>query len=113
MPNPNGANSVSPHVDGDSANAHIELKELSLGNVPYRAGPPLRFHVTYDAENQLYDLDGDFEITLSAKSRPELLRELHAVLSMLWVDYAKEEPKRLSPKARDLRTELLGRLRAT
>ncbi|MDD9963098.1 MAG: hypothetical protein OXU70_13505 [Gammaproteobacteria bacterium] len=93
-------------------NGEIELTELSLCDVLYRAAPPLRFHVSYDTEDQLYDLDGDFEITLSAKSRPELLRELHEVLSMLWVDYAQEEPKRLSPKARDLRSELLGRLRA-
>lgn len=90
----------------------IELRELSLYNVLYRADPPLRFHVTYDAEDQLYDLDGDFEVSLSADSRPQLLQELNEVLSMLWIDYAQEEPERLSPKARDLRAELLDRLRA-
>ena len=90
----------------------IELKELSLSDALYRATPPLRFHVSYDAEDRLYDLDGDFGITLSANSRPELLRELHEVLTILWIDYAQEEPERLSPKARDLRTELLHRLQA-
>ena len=90
----------------------IELKELSLDDALYRATPPLRFHISYDAEDRLYDLNGDFEITLSANSRPELLRELHEVLTMLWIDYAQEEPERLSPKARDLRTELLHRLQA-
>ena len=90
----------------------IELRELSLYNVLYRADPPLRFHVRYDAEDQLYDLDGDFEISLSADSRPQLLQELNEVLSMLWIDYAQEEPDRLSPKAQDLRAELLDRLRA-
>ena len=90
----------------------IELKELSLDDALYRATPPLRFHVSFDAEDRLYDLDGDFEITLSANSRPELLRELHEVLTMLWIDYAQEEPERLSPKAQDLRTELLHRLQA-
>ena len=90
----------------------IELKQLSPDNVRYRADPPLRFHVTYDAEDQLYDLDGDFEISLSANSRPQLLQELNEVLSMLWIDYAQEQPDRLSPKAQDLRTELRDRLRA-
>ena len=90
----------------------IELKELSLYDVLYRANPPLRFHVSYDAEDQLYDLEGDFEIALSADSRPQLLRDLNEVLSMLWIDYAQEEPERLSPKARDLRAELLDRFRA-
>ena len=90
----------------------IELRELALYNVLYRADPPLRFHVTYDADDQLYDLDGDFEISLSAGSRPQLLHELNEVLSMLWIDYAQEEPERLSPKAQNLRTQLLQRLRA-
>ena len=90
----------------------IELRELSLYDILYRADPPLRFHVTYDAEDQLYELDGDFEISLSADSRPQLLQELNEVLSMLWIDYAQEEPDRLSPKAQDLRAELLNRLRA-
>lgn len=90
----------------------IELRELSLYNVLYRADPPLRFHVTYDAEDRLYDLDGDFEISLSADSRPQLLQELNEVLSMLWIDYAQEEPEQLSPSARELRTELSDRLRA-
>ena len=86
----------------------IELRQLSLYNVLYRADLPLRFHVTYDAEGQLYDLDGDFEISLSANSRPQLLQELNEVLSMLWIDYAQEEPERFSPKARDL-----GRAKST
>ena len=90
----------------------IELKELSLCNVLYRAAPPLLFHLSYDAEDRLYDLNGDFDVALSASSRPELLRELHEVLTMLWTDYAQENPARLSPKARDLRTELQHRLRA-
>ena len=130
MPNSRGVRSFSNHSDGEDADAHvlpvkhacdfvvldegdIQLRELSLCNVLYRADPPLRFHVTYDAEDQLYDLDGDFDISLSADSRPQLLQELNEVLSMLWIDYAQEEPERLSPKAQDLRTELLDRLRAT
>ena len=36
----------------------IELKELSLDDALYRATPPLRFHVSFDAEDRLYDLDG-------------------------------------------------------
>ena len=96
------------HASGDG---DIELTELSLDSVRYRADPPLRFHVEYDSEDQLYDLDGDFEISVSAESRPQLLHELNEVLSMLWSDYAQEEPQRLSPKARELRTELLHRLR--
>ena len=91
----------------------IELRELALYNVLYRADPPLRFHVTFDADDQLYDLDGDFEISLSADSRPQLLQELNEVLAMLWIDYAQEQPERLSPEAQNLRIELLERLRAT
>ena len=120
MPNPTGVRNDNRKAESVQHSAsfvtlgegRIELQDLSLYGVLYRADPPLRFRVTYDAEDQLYDLDGDFEIFLSANSRPQLLEELNEVLAMLWLDYAQEEPKRLSPKARELRTELLDRLRA-
>ena len=70
----------------------IEVAELRLGDVLYRACPRLRFHVSYDAEDTLFDLEGDFEISLSAGSRAELVRELDEVLAMLWQDYAQETP---------------------
>ena len=90
----------------------IELADLTLYDVRYRADPPLRFHVTRDPDDKLYDLDGEFGISLSAETRPKLLRELNDALSMLWVEYAEERPERLSPKARHLRAELRDRLRA-
>lgn len=89
----------------------IELASVSIGDVVYRAAPPLRLRVRYDPDDELYDLDGDLGISLSADSRPELLRELAETLSMLWIEYAQEQPNRLSRKARDVRAELLRRLR--
>lgn len=66
----------------------------------------------HNADDELFDLEGEFEIFLSAGSRPQLLRELDEVLALLWLDDAQEEPDRLSPKARCLRAELFGRLKA-
>ena len=102
------------HFDGGGADAHLLPAPVlieSIAQIQRIADPPLRFHVTYAPEDELYDLDGDFGISISADSRPQLIRELNEVLSMLWIDYAQEEPERLSPKARDLRAELLDRLR--
>lgn len=93
--------------DGD-----IELARVAIGDVTYNADPPLCFRVRYDPEDDLYDLEGDFDLSLSADSRPGLLRELDEALAMLRVEYATEQPDRLSPKARELRNELLARLRA-
>ena len=90
----------------------IELGDLSFRDVPYRAEPPLRFTVTYDPADQLYDLVGEFGISRSADSRPQLIRDLDEELSMLWLEYAEESLDRLSPKARSLRVQLLGRLRS-
>lgn len=90
----------------------IELGDISFHDVPYRAEPPLRFTVTYDPADQLYDLVGEFDISLSADSRPQLIRDLNEELSVLWLEYAEESPDRLSPKARSLRVQLLGRLQA-
>ena len=90
----------------------IELRNVNLYNVPYRASPPLRFTVKYDALDRLYDLDGDFGIAVAAYSRADLHHELQEALSMLWIEYAEESPDRLSPKARRLRTDLRKRLTA-
>lgn len=90
----------------------IELRNLHLYNVAYRASPPLRFKVKYDPRDQLYDLDGEFGISVSASSPSDLHHELHEALSMLWIEYGEESPDRLSPKARRLRTDLRKRLTA-
>ena len=90
----------------------IELRNVNLYNVAYRASPPLRFKVRYDPRDELYDLDGEFGISVSASSRSDLHHELHEALSMLWIEYGKESPDRLSPKARRLRTDLRKRLTA-
>ena len=90
----------------------IELRNVNLYNVPYHASPPLRFKVRYDPLDELYDLDGDFGIAVSASSRSDLDHELQEALSMLWIEYGEESPDRLSPKARRLRTDLRKRLTA-
>ncbi len=90
----------------------IELRKVNLYNGPYHASPPLRFKVKYDALDQLFDLDGDFGISVSACSRSDLHHELHEALSMLWIEYGEESPDKLSPKARRLRIDLRKRLTA-
>ena len=89
----------------------VELDRLNLYNVPYRAKPPLRFKVTYDPQDQLYDLNGEFGISVSACSRSDLHQELQEALSMLWVEFGQESPDRLSPKAEKLRHLLRKRLK--
>ena len=90
----------------------IELRNVNLYNVPYRAYPPLRFKVKYDPLDRLYDLDGEFGISVSASSQSDLHHELQEALSMLWIEYGEESPDRLSPKARRLRSDLRKRLTA-
>ena len=88
----------------------IEISNLYIDNISYRADPPLRFSVHFDQKDQLYDLDGDFNITVFAESRSDLETELLEELRMLWLEYAQDDPKRLSREARKLRKELRARL---
>ena len=67
----------------------IEVRNVHLHNVAYRASPPLRFKVKYDPLDQLYDVDGEFGISVSASSRSDLRHELQEALSMLWIEYAE------------------------
>ena len=90
----------------------IELRNVHLYNVVYRASPPLRFKVKYDPRDRLYDVEGEFGISVSASSKSDLHHELQEALSMLWIEYGEESPGRLSPKARRLRTDLRRRLTA-
>ena len=90
----------------------IELGDVHFCNVAYRASPPLRFNVSYDPHDELYDLDGEFGISVSAASRSDLHEELREALSMLWIEYGEESPERLSPKAQRLRRDLRKRLTA-
>ena len=88
----------------------LEYSEVALRNIPYKAEPPLKFDVKFDRKHHLYELRGEFNIVLSAKSFSELREALDAELDMLWVEYAKEDPKTLSLDARELQEQLLGRL---
>ena len=89
----------------------VEVCELTIDNVHYTIDPPLHFDVEFDDEDQLYDLQGDFDVTLSDESRSELMAALDATLKMLWNEYALEDPQRLSPKGRRLRDEIRRRFR--
>ncbi len=90
----------------------IELSNVHFYNVAYRASPPLRFNISYDPHDELYDLDGEFGISVSAASRFDLHDELREALSMLWIEYGEESPEKLSPKAQRLRSDLRKRLTA-
>lgn len=88
----------------------IEIDNLYIDNVSYRANPPFRFSVHFDQKDQLYDLDGDFNITVFAESRSDLDTELREELRVLWLEYAQGDPKHLSKEARKLRKKLRARL---
>ena len=89
----------------------IQIREFVFGDARYHLDPPLSFEVSFNREDHLYDLCGDFEVKLSAESRPDLEDALDDSLVMLWTEYAQEQPSRLSPKAQELRSQLLGRFR--
>ena len=89
----------------------LEYREIALCNIPYKADPPLKFDINFDHKHQLYELHGEFNIVISARSFSELREALDAELDMLWVEYAKEDSQALSLDARELKKKLLCRFR--
>lgn len=81
----------------------IEIREIVIDNVRYRAAPPLRFEVKFDSQDCLYDLQGDFGILVHAATRDDLEDMLRDNLDMLWVEYAQEDPEKLARSARNSR----------
>ena len=88
----------------------MEVAEVVYQNVRYVTTPPLRFNVTFDKADALYDLDGPFDVMLSADSREDIADALEAGLNLLFADYAEGEPARLSSDAKKLRDEIHRRL---
>ena len=89
----------------------IEIGKFEFGDDLCIADPPLHFSVKFDPESELYDLRGEFGIILGARSQIDLMEDLNDTLRMLWEEYAKEEPERLSGDARELRDEIKSRVR--
>ena len=89
----------------------IEKREIVIDNVRYRVVPPLRFEVKFDSKDCLYDLQGDFGILVHAETRNALEDMLWDSLDMLWIEYAQEDPEKLTMSAQRLRAELRCRLR--
>ena len=87
----------------------IEIHDFVVDDTRYRVEPPLQFSVSFDREDQLYDLDSEFDVNLSAESLAELEDALGESLVMLWTEYAQEETSRLSPKAQELKMQLSDR----
>lgn len=72
---------------------------------PVRA---IEFHVAFNKETELYEIEGEFGVILAAETRPQLESILDEELAMLWQEYAKEDPENLTDKARQLRDDLLA-----
>ena len=87
----------------------IVVRWIVFDTGEYIAEPPLRFEVSFDAEAALFDLEGDFGVILCAETRDELEDLLADTLGLQWDEYALAGPDALSPKAQELRLELLQR----
>ena len=87
----------------------MEVEEVVYRGVRHVATPPLRFDVTFHRADALYDLEGPFDVLLSAYSREYLADALEAELEMLFEDYAEGNPANLSLGAKELRDEIRTR----
>jgi len=76
-----------------------------------RATPPLELNPTLDEESQqVYVVtDDSLDIHVFAYTREELAGELAEYIFCAWDNYAKEDPEKLGPKARELRAALRDR----
>ena len=87
----------------------IVVRSIVFDTGEYIPAPPLRFDVSFDAEAGLFDLEGDFRVVLCAETRDALEDLLADTLGLQWDEYALQGPDALSPKAEELRLELLQR----
>ena len=91
--------------------APIEISEIELAGKRYRADPPLVYQVEFHPSGYIYEIKGDFEITLAAESRIEIETTLLDLLDIYWIDYAQGDPNRFTPSALELGEELRQRFK--
>ena len=92
-----------------------EIRILMINGVKYRASPPLYATGKYDPRVRGFFIKflvkDMIEISTFGRSWDEAEKELMEEFTMLWEEYAQEDPNKLSPKAKRLRTYLLDRLK--
>ncbi len=90
----------------------IVVSEIVVDGRRLAAREPLRFEVTLheDEDGTLYVLEGDFGIRCYGESRSELGEVLQETLELYWSEFAQADPGELSPKAKELRGQLLERI---
>lgn len=103
---PKTISDVDEILEVDDSPMQVRFVEID-GNA-LEAKEPLDFDVVYNAESQLYELSGEFDIILGAETRPELEGQLNDELVMLWEEYALAEPDSLTTAAQRLRENLLA-----
>lgn len=71
---------------------------------------PLTLEPTLDESKQLFVITDDtLNINVYAQTREQLAEDLESELFFLWDEYAKEDSENLTPKANQLKLELLNR----
>ncbi|PRZ45310.1 hypothetical protein [Tritonibacter scottomollicae] len=93
----------------------LDLSTITVKNFEHNDGylsvyPPLSFEIELDEESGFLSTSGDFGILVCAETRSALEDEIDEALKMLWIEYAQEKDKALSPKAIELAKELRKRI---
>lgn len=93
----------------------IDLSPIAVDRFEYKDSvfkidPPMNFTIDFDRESGLMSTSGDFNIDVIAETRSILEDEIEEALIMLWVEYALEDDKNLSPKAIELANDIRSRI---
>jgi len=84
----------------------VEVSFVDMKTHVLRPKTPLRFQVTFDIEENIYEATGDFDIILGAETRPQLESYINDELAMLWREYALADDNSLTRAAQELKAKL-------
>ena len=89
--------------------------EFESGGKRYRTDAPLVFSVEYLDEDEMFLIEGEFDIALWAPTREDLWDMLSETMEMMWRRLAEGDPERLArvpqetgKKLRDRFTQVSG-----
>lgn len=104
------------HIEGQLPHTHIlaidnspiEISQLEVDGRILKPKSQMCFPIQFDLETGHYDLEGRFDIVLSAETRSEIETQLFSELAMLWMEYVEAPVEILTNAARKLREELVA-----
>ena len=86
----------------------VPYVDIEEGGLLVHRGGPLVLHATQSGDNPWYvaEIPG-FDVPVAAHTLADIIESVNDLLAVLWEQYANEDDRNLTPRARSIKSRLL------